>query len=417
MPGTIATHSSVVVVGAGLAGLSCARRLAAEGVDVQILEASDGIGGRVRTDEVEGFRLDRGFQVLLTAYPEVRAQVDLARLALNPFEPGSLIRVGTEFYRLVDPWRSPLGSLVSALAPVGSLTDKLKVARLRRDVLKAPADPLLWGEACSTLEELRSRGFSDKMVERFFRPFLAGVFLERELETSARLFRFYFRCFAEGHTALPDRGMGALPAQLGEGLEDHIHLETRVRLVEPGRVTLADDREVRADTVVVATAGPDAVSLVGGRSPSYKAALTSYFAAPQSPVRRGILVLNGNGDGPVNQLAVLNKVAPSYAPKDRHLISVSGVGPTTRRPETFVRDALAQLESWYGSQVREWRHLRTYHIPVALPHQPGGSVHEDPGFSRRAPGLVVCGDHVLHGSIQGAMESGRRAAESILDDR
>ncbi|NNM32959.1 MAG: FAD-dependent oxidoreductase, partial [Gemmatimonadetes bacterium] len=179
--------AEVVVVGAGLSGLSCALLLERQGVDVHLVEASDGVGGRVRTDLVEGFRLDRGFQVLLTAYEEVQRQVDLPRLSLQSFQPGSVVWTGRGLERLSDPFRDPAGALASLKARVGSLSDKLKVAKLRRDVLAQEPDMSFRGGDRTTLAELQGLGFSPGFIDGFFRPFLGGVFLERALETSSLL--------------------------------------------------------------------------------------------------------------------------------------------------------------------------------------------------------------------------------------
>lgn len=404
----------VLVVGAGLAGLGCARTLVAAGHEVHVVEAGDGVGGRVRTDDVEGFRLDRGFQVILTAYPEIREQVDLQRLRLHAFRPGSLIRRNGRMELLADPWRNPAGAFASLFAGVGSLGDKLKTAKLRADLKSEPLDGLLEGPDRSTLEELRAHGFSESFIDGFFRPFLGGVFLERDLDTSARLFRYLFRLFAEGDTSVPEKGMQALPDQLAEPLEGRITLRSPVQVVETGRAVLRDGSEVRADWIVVATDGPSSVGLVGGGAPSYKTTVTTYFDAPEAPASEAMLILDGDGVGPVNHLAVMSNVAPSYAPRGRHLISASGVGSAASDPEGFPAAARAQLEGWFGPAVREWREIRSYTIRAALPHQPAGALDPDRGPDLSRDRIAVCGDHRLHGSLQGALESGRRTAERIL---
>ena len=402
------------MIGGGLAGLACARTLLAAGREVHLVEASDRIGGRVKTDDVEGFRLDRGFQVMLTAYPELRAEVDMRRLALQPFRPGSLIHRSGRMEFLTDPWRNPSGAFASLFASVGSLGDKLRTAKLRSDLKGAGLDSLLEGPDRSTLEELRAHGFSETFIDSFFRPFLGGVFLERELETSARLFRYLFRLFADGDTAVPEKGMEELPRQLAEPLEGRITTDAPVQIVDEGRAVLRDGREIRADWIVVATDGPGAVGLAGASAPSYKTTVTSYFDAPEAPVSEPMLVLDGDGTGPVNHLAVMSNVAPSYAPRGRHLVSASGVGPAANDPAGFPEAARKQLRGWFGDQVDEWREIRTYQIRAALPHQPTGAVDRFRGPILQRDRIAVCGDHRMHGSLQGAMESGRRAAEAIL---
>lgn len=409
------SHAETLVIGAGLAGLTAARSLRRSGREVHLIEASDGVGGRVRTDQVDGFRLDRGFQVLLTAYPELRRQVDIEKLNPRPFDPGSRIRVAGAFHTLTDPWRNPVKSLRGITAPVGTLADKLRVARLRSAALSAEYLRHPTPDR-SIVAELEARGFSDGFIDTFFRPFLGGVLLERELRSSARYFHFLFACFARGDAVVPAEGMGALPLTIAEELEGHITLDARVEQVDREGVTLDDGTRVTADQVVLAVDGAAAERLTGLEAPPFRTALTAWFDAPTSPVGEPILVLNGEGVGVVNHLAVMSDVAPTLAPDGRHLIAVNGVGPAADDPDGFPAAALTQLQDWFGPAVREWRHLRTHHIPHALPGHEPGSLHPHDG-PMEMDGVLVCGDHRRTGSIQGALESGRQAAERVLGGR
>ena len=384
----------VTIIGAGLAGLSCARELKAHGVASIILEASDGVGGRVRTDRFEGFLLDRGFQVLLTAYPECRRLLDYEALQLKPFYPGALVRFDGKFHQLADPWRHPADALSSLGSPIGTFTDKLRVASLRTSVTSVPLRELFSRPETTMAAALTSVGFTSKMVDRFFRPFFGGIFLDRELSTSSRLFEFVFRMFSEGDTAIPAAGMEAIPLQLGHELD--VRLDTRVT-----RVT-----ELPAGPVVLALDEPEAARLLGETPPtSARSVDCLYYAAEKPPVSEAILILNGDGSGPVNNCSVVSAAAPSYAPAGAHLISVSVLQPA---PEAEVR---AQLTRWFGTQVARWQHLRTYHIPYAQPVQDRYA----PRAAEIRPGLYRCGDYVENASIDGALASGRRAAEALLN--
>jgi phytoene dehydrogenase-like protein len=405
----------VLVVGAGLSGLAAARTLSRADVDVRVLEGSDDIGGRVRTDEVDGFLLDRGFQILLTAYSELERQIDLADLDLRTFQSGSRIRYDGGFHDLADPWRSPVKAVAGLFSPVGSLGDKLRVASLRSDALSTPyltaPDP-----DRTILEEFRARGFGERFIGSFLRPFLSGVLLESDLDTSARYLLFLFGCFSRGDAVLPGRGMQRLPEAIAAGLEDRIHTGRRVRDVRADGVTLEDGTVLAAERVILAVDAVDAEALVGIEAAPQKPGLTAYFDAPRSPVGPPLLVLNGDGTaaGPVNHLAVLSDVAPAYAPAGRSLVAVNAVGAAAADPEGFEEAALRQLGGWFGrDEVAAWRHLRTYHIPRALPTHPPGSLAPDDGPVER-DGVVVAGDHRVHGSIEGAMRSGRLAAEAVL---
>ena len=305
------------------------------GLEVLVLERSDAPGGRVRTDEVDGFLLDRGFQVLLTAYPEARRVLDYDRLALRPFESGALIRRDGRFARLADPLRHPLRALESLREAPGSLPDKLRVARLRRRLSRFSLNELLTAPQVTTAEALRREGFSSDLVDGFFRPFLGGIFLDPSLETSSRLFAFVFKLFAEGEAALPAAGMQAHPAPAGARAcrSAAVRYGATVSPPAPGEVVLAGGERLTAPAVVVAADGPEAARLTGAvEAPAPRAVTTLHYAAERSPVGEPVLVLDGEGRGPVNDLCVPSDVAPSYAPPGAALVSATVLGiPPLRR--------------------------------------------------------------------------------------
>ncbi len=409
-PAPLPERTDVVIVGAGLAGLVAARVLEAASRGVTVLEASDGIGGRVRSDEVDGFILDRGFQVYLTGYPEPPRHLDIAALDLRPFEPGALVWRNGRGSLVSDPFRRPLTLASTVLSPAGTIADKLRIAALRRRLVRADPRELLRGADVPTRDALGEAGFSDAMVERFFRPLVGGIQLDPGLRTSRRMFDVIFRTLAVGDSAVPARGMGEIPRQLASGLvRTGVHLGTEVARVVPGRVDLVDGRSVSADSVIVATEGPVAARLLGLPEVASRAVSCVYFDAPEPPVRGAHVILDGGNSGPVLNVAVMSEVAPSYAPAGRHLVAAAMPGHVEGDPESAARK---QLEAWWGEGVRRWRHLRTYRIAHGQPGQ-------DPPFSPKkkvsiGDGLFVCGDHRDTGSIQGAMFSGRRCAEAVL---
>lgn len=413
MTATTLTGRRVVVVGAGLAGLACARRLARAGAVVRVIEAAAALGGRARTDAVDGFLLDRGFQVLLAAYPACGDEIDLAALEPRAFFPGALVRLDGRFHRLADPFRRPLAAVGGVLSPIGSLSDKLRVARLRRRLLATPPERIFRTPETTTAEALRREGFTAAMIDRFFRPFLGGIFLERELGTSSRMFEFVFRTFSRGDTVLPARGMGQIPAQIAAALPDGaVTTGARVVAADAGSVALESGERLAADAVVVAAPDP---RLTGEPEEDWCATTCLYFAADRPPVDQPILVLDGDGEGPVNNLCVPSLVAPAYAPAGEHLISATVVGPAPAGPEleAAVRD---QLAGWFGGRVSGWRHLRSYEIRHALPAQPPGALEPAARPVRRADGLYACGDRLDNASIQGAIDSGLRAAAAVAAD-
>ncbi len=407
----------VLIVGAGLAGLCCARELQAKGISFQMIEASDGIGGRVRTDAVDGFLLDRGFQVLLTAYPEAKRMLDCAKLELKAFVPGALSWYAGRMNKLVDPWRTP-GAWKEAIgSEFGTLTDKLRIARLRSRVRRASIEEIFRRPERSTKEALQAEGFSSEMIHRFFRPFLGGILLDGELKSSSRMFEFVFKMLSEGDTAVPAQGMGAIPAQLAEKIPaEAIRLNAHVEALHENELTLAGGETLRARAIVIAAEGPSAAHLVGEVEPASRSVTCFYYAAAEPPVTEPLLVLNGDGAGPVNNFAVISRVAPSYAPAGKHLISTTVLGTHQLTDVQLGGFIVAQMKNWFGKVASSWQFLRSYRITHAQPQQYPGALEPPQRPVRIRPGVYVCGDHRDNASINGAMLSGRRAAEAVLSD-
>ncbi len=399
----------VVVIGAGLAGLVAAKVLEEQNLNTVVLEASDGVGGRVRTDHVDGFLLDRGFQVLLTAYPELPRHLDLAALDLQLFEPGAIVWRDGKGTVVGDPVRRPKTLPSTALAPIGTLGDKVRVALMRSRLLRANPRALLRGDDLPTASALCAQGFSSQIIDRFFRPLVGGIQLDPTLGTSRRMFDIIFRTLAKGNVGVPSAGMGAISDQLASRISrTPIHLNTMVTSVQPHQVTLAGGHRIASHAIIVATEGPAASQLLNLPPVISRAAGCVYFAAESAPVNGSYIVLDGEGQGPVLNLAVMSNTARTYAPVGQHLIAAAMPGICDGDLEHIAR---VQLRRWWGSQVDSWKHLRTYRIPHGQPGQ-------EPPFDHKksvslGDGLFVCGDHRDTGSIEGAMFSGRRCAQAV----
>ena len=410
-----AAEKKVLIVGGGLAGLACAVRLHEAGARPLIFEGSDGVGGRVRTDQVDGFLLDRGFQVFLDAYPEAGHLLDKKSLDLRAFRPGAMLYTNSGMVRMMDVFREPRYLMESALAPVGSLADKLRVARLRWRLMHLNTEEIAQHEDITTESYLQRAGFSRSMIDRFFRSFYGGIFLERELQTSSRMFEFTFKMFSQGSATLPSKGMGEIPRQLASRLPvGTIRLGAQVTQIQSGSITLESGEQFRGDAVVVATDATTAVGLVsagGAAEPVWRSVSCLYFAAPRSPLGESIIALNGTGSDLVNNVCVPSDLAPDYAPPGQALVSVSVLGKVDSAD--LESRVLVELEAWFGGAVREWRHLRTYRIERALPRQAPGTGLTGPGFRKEA-GVYLCGDHLWSASIEGAIISGLRTADAIL---
>jgi len=404
----------VVVIGAGLAGLTAAWHLQQAGVDAVVYEAQDTVGGRVHTDEVDGFRLDRGFQVLLPAYPAVRALPGLASLDLRPFTRGVIADGPRGRTTLVPPWRDH--------RVFGSAVDLVR--RRPRDVLALGAfsardvvasNKTLRGRPRrATSDELQGLGLSGDLVESVFRPFLAGVFLDRELRTSARAFHMVWRSFLLGGGALPAAGMGALPQLIASKLRaGTVHCALPIEEITGDGVRLRTGQEVRARAVITATdAGTAAALLPGIPAPAWHSVTTYYYRLDGPAPRTDPTLLVDGRSGLLLNTAVLSNVAPGYAPAGKALITAS-VPERLDEPglEADVRERLSAL---YATTTRDWDLLATYAIAQALPVM--GPNHPLRKPVRLAPGRYVCGDHRDTSSIQGALVSGRRTAETVLHD-
>ena len=374
----------------------------------------------MRTESVEGFRLDRGFQVLLTAYPQAQLELDYGALDLHPFYDGALVRYGGRFHRIGDPFRHPLDAPKTLFSPVGSPVDKLRVARLRRHLTREALPTIMERTERTALEVLEDRwGFSPSMIDRFFRPFFGGVFFDRTLGASSRMFEFLFKMFAEGRTVLPAGGMDRIPKQMRAHLPEHaVRLNAPVEAIDGQAVTLAAGETLEAPSVVVATEAPAADRLVGNVAPvEGRSTVCVYYAAPYSPLDEPLLVLNGDGVGPINNVVVPSDVAPGYAPDDRALVGAVVVGDPPEDDATLERAVREQLIAWFGLEAGGWDHLRTLRIPYALPEQAPPFLSPPERAVRRRPGLYVCGDHRHNGSLNGALASGRAAARAVLQDR
>jgi phytoene dehydrogenase-like protein len=406
------THP-VVVVGAGLAGLVAARTLADTGVTVLLMEASDDVGGRVRTDRVDGFLLDRGFQLYNPAYPEGRRQLVHEALRLRPLTRGVVVSRGDRHLRVADPRTEPTWVLSTLRARIGGPRTLGRLAQYAAHVTRARPTRLTHQIDDTASRALATAGIDSGLIEEVLRPFLTGIFLEPDLVTSRRFLDLVLRSLIRGTPSVPALGMHEIPRQLLSRLPDEtLQLNTRVLSIKPNSVT-TESGKLKARAVVVATDPVTAARLIPSlRQPAMNAVTTWYHSTDDLTLghSRPILHLGPSGLGPVINSVVISHAAPSYAPEGRALVSTSTLGnKDDAETETLVLHQLAQM---YQCSTERWEHIAVYPIPHALPAMlPPHNFRQPVNLGN---GLFVAGDHRDSSSIQGAMVSGRRTAHAVL---
>jgi phytoene dehydrogenase-like protein len=424
---------AVVIVGAGLAGLTCARHLQRHNIPVMVLEAADEVGGRVRSDTIDGFTLDRGFQVLFDVYPAVRRNLDLDALELRAFDPGAIIYHDGRRTVLTDPlrdrnWADVAGAVFS---PAATLRDKLRTVRLALAHNVPRHDQKAEEDTESILEYLKSLGMSARVIDNFYRPFFAGILLQRDLLASAAPFRFYLRMLVLGRATLPAHGMGAISRQLAAPFRDAgcLRLEAVVAglLRDGGHVTgvrLENGEEIPADAVVLATDAQVAARLGGLETPGGALHATAVYLAGTRPVYAGRkIVLNAAPSALVNNAQQLTNVVPEYAPPGRHLLSAVVLGLPLMNDRELVIAVMRDLRRMFAGDVAALRALDTYYplrvyrIRYAQFPQPPGIYATLPPNRTGQPGLYAAAEWTEGSSINGAMTSGEHCAAAIAEDR
>lgn len=406
----------VIIIGAGLSGLSAAVHLHRQGRKVLILEASDRAGGRVKTDFVDGFILDRGFQVLLTAYPEAKKLLNYKDLQLQKMLPGATVLYDGGTFEIADPIRRPLALFSTLFAPVGTLRDKINTLWLKNKLQKMSIDEIFTQPEQTTLQQLSDYGFSQKMIQRFYKPFLSGIYLENQLTTSNRMFDFVMKMFSDGDVAVPAFGMEEIPKQLVRQLpESSIQYHKNVTKIAGNTLTLQDGITFEANQIVIATnANEFTKQFLPNQKTTAQTVTNVYFKAPIAPTKKAVVILNASQNKKwVNNLTVLSNVSATYAPLGKVLVSVSYNGLAPVEDFELAENMKKELEQWYGQQVHQWKMIKTYRIDYALPIQDtvknGLSISE----IKISDSLFICGDHLLNGSINAAFKSGRLVAEAM----
>lgn len=411
------TNAKVIIIGAGVAGLIAARHLEEAGLSPVIIDRDDRAGGRLKTDTHDGFLLDRGFQVLLTEYEEVNRYLDLKALKLGTFRPGGHVHTRTQHFRFVDPLREPAQLIRSTLSPLGVLRDKMILARLSTQLRrKSPQQCFQGFESTPTIDYLRDLGFTEQIIERFFRPFFGGIFLEQDLRTPAGLFRFIFKMFGKGSAAIPAAGIEAIPKQLASQLQKtDFRFNASVARVEAGKVILQDGTTLACDATIIACPPSQLVTGLKEQPTEWKSTTNLYYYSNRRLRENRLINLVFDPTSKINTFSVLDEVSPTYRGNKHGGSLISITLKEAMAPDEDVAQAEQDLVRHSRLPSDALTFLKRYDVKRALPDLNHLTHTYDPSHSRLTETIFLAGDQQLNGSLDAAMRSGRLAALGLLE--
>jgi protoporphyrinogen oxidase len=408
------TEMDIYIIGAGISGLIAAYELERAGFSPIILESDKTVGGRVRSDYQDGFIFDRGFQVLLTAYPEAQRYLDYESLKLKKFNPGAIVLRPGNLFTIHDPLRNPLKIVTMAFSSVGTFMDKIRIFKLTQSLKNKKEEEIFNEPDKTTLQFLRDYGFSEKIIENFFMPFFKGIFLENELETSSRMFNFVFKMFSLGHAAVPENGMQSISDQLKSKLtKTSIRLNTAVKTIDGDVIELASGERLKADKIIIA-ARPDKFlpQMVGQFKPSRKV-VNVYFSLEKSFFASPMIGLVTDKQFLVNNLVFMTDVSKSYSKTDRALLSISITKPIAV-DDKLIEMVKIELEALTKIKSEHFTLEKVYEIEDALPQIEDLKSNIPATQTKIYDNVFLSGDYLLNGSINAAMTAGRKAAEAVI---
>lgn len=404
----------IYIIGAGISGLVAAIELEKAGYFPVILESTDRVGGRIKTDIVDGYLLDHGFQVLLTSYPEAQRYLDFESLELKRFHPGAVIFKPGDTFSIHDPLRRPTQLLNMAFSKVGNIFDKIKIYQLTKALKQKHEEDIFSSPEMTTMEYLKKMGFSEKMIRQFFKPFFSGIFLEGGLQTSSRMFEFVFKMFSIGHAAVPAKGMMEIPHQLAANLQHtQFRFNTSVTKIKHTEIHLDSGDVITADDIILTIPAAGIVDGVSDVPVTYQGVTNLYFSLQQSFVAQPMIGLVPDDSFFINNFVFLTDVSKAYSSNGRALLSVSIVKDVTGI-ENLEKLVALELEAISGVKSDHFEFIMGFKIGEALPIIKDLKYAKPIHHHEWHDHLFLAGDHLLNASINAAMQSGRSAAEALI---
>jgi protoporphyrinogen oxidase len=401
------------IIGAGISGLIAATVLEKNGFHPVIIEATDRVGGRVKTDIIDGYQLDHGFQVLLTAYPAARKYLDFESLYLQKFLPGASIFKSGNQKVLGDPLRDISLLFSTIVSGIGTFSDKLKVLKLNTRLKKKTLSEIFSDKEQSTLSYLKDFGFSDQMITQFFKPFFSGIFLESQLETSSRMFEFVYKMFGEGYAALPKAGIEAIPKQLVQKLKNTtFKFNTEVTSIKDGEIVLSDNKKLESNFTIVATDASRLISNLKNQSVAWKSCDTLYFETENRVIKKPLIGLIPKDDTLINNIFYHSSIETNIKGK-KELLSVTVVDNQNLSNDVLLERVKEELKKYCG--IDSCKFIKQFNIPTALPNLKNLQYEMLPSETRLTTNIFLAGDTLLNGSLNAAMISGERAALGVIE--
>ena len=404
---------SIHIIGGGISGLIAARVLEEHGLSATIIEATDRLGGRVKTDVVDGYNLDHGFQVLLTAYPAAKKYLDFDALALQEFLPGSAIFKNGKQKIIGDPLRNLSLLLPTLFSGIGTVNDKLKILALNRRLKKKSIQNIFAEKEQTTHAYLENIGFSEAIITNFFTPFFSGIFLENKLETSSRMFEFVYKMFGEGNAALPKDGIQAIPKQLFEKLKSTTYVfNTKVKSVENGSIKLESGETLKSNFTIIATQASGLVSNLKNQATLWKSCDTLYFEVAKREIKKPLIGLIAMHNALINNIFYHTSLQTS-ATATKELLSVTVIDRQNLTNKQLVTEVQKELKELCN--IDSCTFIKQYNIPMALPNLQDIQYEMLPSETRLTETIFLAGDTQLNGSLNAAMIAGERAALEVIN--